>query len=140
MALLFPLCSFAAERPILVSVGIASNGQAAGIGKRAPWGIHEADIVYEIMMYETGQTRLTCLFQSQFPETVGPVRSARMSQFYLREEWDAAFVFAVTQDCRPATGCSLIFRSPRRCCSTFIIASCFGCTLAGKKASRLRTI
>lgn len=93
MALLFPLCSFAAERPILVSVGIASNGQAAGIGKRAPWGIHEADIVYEIMMYETGQTRLTCLFQSQLPETVGPVRSARMSQFYLREEWDAAFVF-----------------------------------------------
>ncbi|MBP3646429.1 MAG: DUF3048 domain-containing protein [Clostridia bacterium] len=101
VALMIPVCGLAEHRPVLVSVGLASaqskvNGRsvkAAGIGKRAPWGIHEADVIYEGLMFQNGQTRLGCVFQRSFPEAVGPVRSARIGQFFLREEWDAAFVY-----------------------------------------------
>jgi len=101
LVLLIPAAGWAESRPVLVSVGISSasikvNGRtinAAGVGKRSPWGVHEADVIYETMLYQNGQTRLGCLFLSRFPATVGPVRSARMNQFYLREEWDAAFIY-----------------------------------------------
>ena len=99
--LLIPLSAWASEQPILVSVGLSSdtvkvdgrNIKAAGVGKRTPWGIHEADVIYETMCYQTGQTRLGCLFRSRFPESVGPVRSARVSHFALQAEWNAALVY-----------------------------------------------
>lgn len=101
LLLLVPVYGLAESKPVLVSVGLSSAGvkvngrtvNAAGVGKRAPWGVHEADVIYETMVYQTGQTRLGCLFLNQYPETVGPVRSARINQFYLREEWDAAFIY-----------------------------------------------
>ena len=93
LILFMPCLALAEASPIIVSVGLSSNGQAAGIGKRAPWGIHKADLIYETMLYQPGQTRLACVFQSNLPNAVGPVRSARMSHFYLREEYGAALVF-----------------------------------------------
>lgn len=101
LLLAVPVWGLADCRPVLVSVGLSSAGvkingrtvNAAGVGKRAPWGIHEAAVIYETMVYQTGQTRLGCLFISRFPDTIGPVRSARMNQFFLREEWDAAFIY-----------------------------------------------
>lgn len=102
LSLLLPACALGESLPVIVSLGLASDTvrvsgrriEAAGVGKRAPWGIHEADVIYETMLYQTGQTRLACVFQSSYPHAVGPVRSARASHFYLREEWQAALVFA----------------------------------------------
>jgi len=39
-------------------------------------GLHKADVVYEIIA-EGGVTRLLAIFQSEMPERVGPIRSAR---------------------------------------------------------------
>ena len=66
LACMFPFSS--AAEGVLVSVGLSEgqtkvNGRtvkAAGVGKRAPWGIHEADLIYENLLYQSGQTRLAC--------------------------------------------------------------------------------
>ena len=71
---------------------------AAGIGERAPWGGQYADIVYEGILYRSGQTRITFLFNDSFaegqPVSVGPVRSARIGHVLLREEWQGGIVYA----------------------------------------------
>lgn len=100
-AFLLPMTAYAANQPFLVSIGLTSDTimldgrstKAAGVGKRAPWGIHEADIIYETLLYASGQTRLGCLFGSRFPESVGPIRSARISHFMLQQEWGALLVY-----------------------------------------------
>ena len=74
------------------------NVTAAGIGQRAPWGGQYADIVYEGILYRSGQTRITFLFNDSFAEglplSVGPVRSARIGHVLLREEWQGGIVYA----------------------------------------------
>ncbi|MEG2206764.1 MAG: DUF3048 C-terminal domain-containing protein, partial [Clostridia bacterium] len=74
------------------------NVKAAGIGARAPWGGQYADVVYEGILYRSGQTRITFLFNDGFadglPTSVGPVRSARIGHVLLREEWQGGLVFA----------------------------------------------
>lgn len=71
---------------------------SAGIGQRAPWGGQYADIVYEGILYRSGQTRITFLFSDAFAEvsslSVGPVRSARIGHVLLREEWQGGIVYA----------------------------------------------
>lgn len=57
------------DRPVLVTI---NNHPHA----RPQSGIANADIVYE-MVAEGNITRLLALFQSELPETIGPVRSAR---------------------------------------------------------------
>lgn len=102
LALWLPAYALAESLPMVVSVALTSdtvkvegrNIKAAGVGRRAPWGIHEADVIYETMLYETGQTRLGCVFQSSCPSAAGPVRSSRAAHYYLREEWNAALIFA----------------------------------------------
>ena len=73
------------------------NATFAGIGQRAPWGGQYADIVYEGLLYRTGQTRITFLFNDSLadgePTSVGPVRSARAGHVLLREEWGGGIVF-----------------------------------------------
>lgn len=71
-------------RPVIVQV----DNEATG---RPQYGIQEADIVYE-MMIEGADTRLTCLFNDNLPEKVGPVRSARVYHQYMASEWDAIFI------------------------------------------------
>ena len=93
--------------PMLVQIGnnigtVKRNGttvKAIGIGTAAPWGMQYADIVYETALTQTGATRFTALFSDCFaqgqPQTgVGPVRSARLAQMYLRDEWQAALVYS----------------------------------------------
>ena len=74
------------------------NVTAAGIGQRAPWGGQYADIVYEGILYRSGQTRITFLFNDSFAEgqplSAGPVRSARIGHVLLREEWQGGIVYA----------------------------------------------
>ena len=75
--------------PMLVQIDNADGG----IGNRAPWGAAFADIIYETPLHEGGETRLSFLFSDTVPESVGPVRSARITHVELREEWDAGFLF-----------------------------------------------
>ncbi|MCI6039669.1 MAG: DUF3048 domain-containing protein [Clostridiales bacterium] len=96
--------------PVLVSVGYGygtaringKNVQAAGAGKVALWGMQQADIVYESLLYreekkDAASTRLTLLFSDALirGEAVncGPVRSLREVSVSLREEWQGALVF-----------------------------------------------
>lgn len=59
------------ERPVL-AVKIENTAAA-----RPQAGLDQADIVYEELV-EGGVTRFLALFQSEVPEVVGPVRSARL--------------------------------------------------------------
>ncbi|MBF7095951.1 DUF3048 domain-containing protein [Alkalibacter mobilis] len=55
-------------------------------------GISGADLIYEIEV-ESKITRLTAFFHSEFPDKVGPVRSARKQQIHLWSEWNFLFAF-----------------------------------------------
>ena len=96
--------------PVLVSVGhgygtVRAEGktvQAAGAGKVALWGVQQADIVYESLLYRdekkgAASTRLTLLLSDALlrGEAVecGPVRSLRDVSASLREEWQGALAF-----------------------------------------------
>jgi hypothetical protein len=54
-------------------------------GGRPQSGLAEADIVFEEMV-EGGLTRLLILYQSQDPDTVGPIRSARSTDLSIMAE------------------------------------------------------
>jgi hypothetical protein len=69
----------------IVSVKI-ENSPAA----RPQTGLDKADIVYETLT-EGGITRFNALFQSQSPKAVGPVRSARPSDFAIVQQYQALF-------------------------------------------------
>lgn len=57
---------------------------------RPQTGLDRADIVYETLS-EGGITRFNALFQSDIPSTVGPVRSARPSDFSIVPQYHAIF-------------------------------------------------
>ena len=69
----------------------------AGLGVRSPWGAQYADIIYEGILYRTGATRLSFLFNDSFasgqPVSVGPIRSARIGHVLLQAEWEAGLAF-----------------------------------------------
>lgn len=71
-------------RPVLATIN--NHPQA-----RPQSGISQADIIYEFMA-EGNVTRLLALFQSELPETVGPIRSARDYFIYLSKGMDAFYV------------------------------------------------
>jgi hypothetical protein len=82
----------------LVDVKVGNKTvELAGVNARAPWGGQYADIVYEAILYRTGNTRMTFLFSDSlddgYPLSFGPVRSARMSHVSLRQEWQGGLVF-----------------------------------------------
>jgi Protein of unknown function (DUF3048) N-terminal domain/Protein of unknown function (DUF3048) C-terminal domain len=54
-------------------------------------GLHKADIVYEVLA-EGELTRFLAIFQSEMPEVVGPVRSARDYYIELSQGYNALFV------------------------------------------------
>ena len=62
------------------------------------WGVSSADITYELPLYMDGNTRQLVLFMSEIPVYAGPVRSARVNMASIRQMWDAAWVFAGTQE------------------------------------------
>ena len=101
-----PLDTNALYLPMLVQISNPEGSKkadgktvkAAGIGERAPWGGQYADIVYEGILYRSGETRITFLLSDSFaegqPTSVGPVRSARIGHVLLREEWQGGIVYA----------------------------------------------
>lgn len=59
---------------------------------RPQTGLSQADMVFEILA-EGRITRFLALFQSELPEAVGPVRSAREYYFDLADDYDALYVY-----------------------------------------------
>lgn len=86
-----PLTGIGSLTPIdqrITMVIIENHSQA-----RPQTGLDKADIVYE-MLAEGGITRFAAFYQSQYPETVGPVRSIRPYFIRLSEGYDAYIVHA----------------------------------------------
>lgn len=75
--------------PMMVQIG----NDDGGIGYRAPWGAHCLDLVYEFPLHKNGSTRLTFVYNDLIPDDVGYIRSARVGNVWLREEWGAGFLF-----------------------------------------------
>ncbi|CQR47340.1 Putative lipoprotein YerB precursor [Paraliobacillus sp. PM-2] len=59
---------------------------------RPQTGLSKADMVFEILA-EGNITRFMALFQSEQPEEVGPVRSARPYYFNTADDYDALYVY-----------------------------------------------
>ena len=60
---------------------------------RPQFGLGFADLVYE-QLAEGGLTRFLALFLQNEPDRVGPVRSARLTDIYLAQEWDFLLAYA----------------------------------------------
>jgi hypothetical protein len=60
---------------------------------RPQLGLSATDVVYE-QLAEGGLTRFLAFFLQESPEKVGPVRSSRLTDIYLGEEWDFLFAYA----------------------------------------------
>ncbi len=80
--------------PMLVQI----DNTYGGVGNLAQWGVNQADIIYEAPLHQGGYMCLTFLFSDVIPQSAGPIRSVRMTQAELREEWDAGFVFYGAQE------------------------------------------
>lgn len=70
-------------------VGVMVNNHPVA---RPQSGLSQADIVFEILA-ESTITRFLALFQSEQPDVVGPVRSAREYYFELASGYDALYVY-----------------------------------------------
>lgn len=75
-----------ARRPLSVKI---ENSPAS----RPQTGLNSADVVYETIS-EGGITRFNCIFHSEIPPQVGPVRSARLSDTWIVPQYDALFFFS----------------------------------------------
>lgn len=85
----YPLTGMgAAEEPTLRPIAITINNHPSA---RPQSGISKADIVYE-MLVEGEATRLLAIFQSNVPETIGPVRSARDYFIKLAKGYDGLYI------------------------------------------------
>ena len=71
------------------AVGVMINNHPAA---RPQSGLSQADIVFEILA-EGSTTRYLALFQSEMPDLVGPVRSAREYYFELAKDYEAIYVY-----------------------------------------------
>lgn len=80
--------------PVLVQIDNSDNGS----NWRSPWGASYSDVIYESPLRKEGQTRISILYSDLVPDDVGPIRSARLGHVWLREEWDAAFLYHGQQE------------------------------------------
>lgn len=74
------------RRPLSIKV---ENSPAA----RPQTGISRADVVYETIA-EGGITRFNCIFHSDVPDRIGPVRSARLSDLWVVPQYNGLFFFS----------------------------------------------
>ena len=82
-----PIEQAEAEEPY-EPVGVMIENSTAA---RPQSGLIDADVVYEVYV-EGGITRFLALFNSKYPEVVGPVRSVRHYYLDIAQEWDAYLV------------------------------------------------
>lgn len=74
------------QRPLQVKI---ENSPSS----RPQIGLNSADVVYETIT-EGGITRFNCVFQSTMPKTIGPVRSARLSDLWIVPQYNGLFFFS----------------------------------------------
>jgi len=86
----WPLTGLPAPSPEAITVRVVSVKIENSPAARPQTGLDKADVVYETVT-EGGITRFNALFQSQTPPTVGPVRSARPSDFAIVPQYMALF-------------------------------------------------
>ncbi|MCZ0755942.1 DUF3048 domain-containing protein [Anoxybacillus sp. J5B_2022] len=85
----FPLTGMPAEtKPDHRAVAVMINNHPKA---RPQSGLPKADIVYEVLA-EGDLTRFLAIFQSEFPEKVGPVRSARDYYIELSKGFNALYI------------------------------------------------
>ncbi|WP_087974673.1 DUF3048 domain-containing protein [Oceanobacillus rekensis] len=87
---IFPLTGIETNEVVdnrIISV-MVNNHQNA----RPQSGLSEADIIFEILA-EGSITRLLAFYQSEMPNVVGPVRSAREYYFELAKGYDSLYVY-----------------------------------------------
>lgn len=70
------------RRPVMICI----NNDP--VGRSAHYGLSYADLVYEYIVDGFSMTRLTAMYQSQSPDRVGPVRSARMPNVWMTYMYD----------------------------------------------------
>lgn len=75
-----------------VAVMVSNQVQA-----RPQTGLQEADIIFEFLT-EGNITRYMALYQSEFPEKIGPVRSAREYFFMLADHYNAIYMYQGAAD------------------------------------------
>ncbi|MBB6454892.1 hypothetical protein HNQ94_003381 [Salirhabdus euzebyi] len=86
----YPLTGIKTDDPVNNRiVGVMVNNHSAA---RPQSGLSQADIVYEILA-EGAITRFVAFFQSETPEVVGPVRSAREYYADIAQGMDAIYVY-----------------------------------------------
>ncbi|MDX8046805.1 DUF3048 domain-containing protein [Gracilibacillus sp. S3-1-1] len=86
----YPLTGLPTETDVhnrLVAVMVNNHPDA-----RPQTGLSHADVVFEILA-EGNTTRFMALFQSDIPNKVGPVRSARPYYFNLANDYNAIYVY-----------------------------------------------
>ncbi|WP_047979579.1 DUF3048 domain-containing protein [Ornithinibacillus contaminans] len=86
----YPLTGIGTNDPVdnrIVGVMVNNHGNA-----RPQTGLSKADIVFEILA-EGMITRFLALYQSEQPEMVGPVRSAREYYFDLANRYGALYIY-----------------------------------------------
>ena len=81
----------AGQRPVVVCI---NNDYAA----RPQFGTSQADVVYEYLMEGYGITRFSAIFYGSDASQVGPVRSARLINYYLGGLYDAGLVCSGASD------------------------------------------
>ncbi|WP_156291009.1 DUF3048 domain-containing protein [Oceanobacillus salinisoli] len=87
---IYPLTGIGTNEPVnnrIVSVMVNNHKKA-----RPQSGLSQADMVFEILA-EGMITRFLALYQSELPDVVGPVRSAREYYFELANNYNALYVY-----------------------------------------------
>lgn len=90
----------AQEERLSVTTGLPTNKEYtpylvqidnAG-GARPQAGFSQADVIYEAEIMNGGTTRYTLLFNDEMPETVMPVRSARIIHADIASDWNGTLI------------------------------------------------
>ncbi|HET6785359.1 MAG TPA: DUF3048 domain-containing protein [Erysipelotrichaceae bacterium] len=71
------------------AVAVLVNNSAIA---RPHYGLSKADVVYEVIKEEYLETRFMAIFEGEFPEKVGPLRSIRVPFVRIFNEWQTALV------------------------------------------------
>ena len=82
----WPLTGLEAPSPEAATIRVVSVKIENSPAARPQTGLGKADVVYEVIA-EGGITRFHCLFQSQSPSVVGPVRSCRPPDLYVIQQY-----------------------------------------------------
>ena len=85
----YPLTGVSTDEEInarAVSVMVNNHPKA-----RPQSGISKADVVYEILA-ESNITRFLAIYQSEFPENIGPIRSARDYYIELAKGYESLYI------------------------------------------------